>query len=143
MKVCKIPDCKRIAGVNAKGNVAPPLRTCFPHETAIGLTSTRHRVHGCADASMAARTLLRICTTSVSGQSWQIWRRIHAVLGFWEEGSVSAASTHALHINHCAVLQTQLWPTETAAGFMLTKQGSPLEAQLHGDKYTPIALGAH
>ena len=53
-------------------------------------------MHGCADASMAARTLLRICTTSVSGQSWQIWRRIHAVLGFWDRGSVSAAHKHVV-----------------------------------------------
>ena len=45
-------------------------------------TSTRHRVHGCADACMAARTLLRMRKLSFSGQSCMIWRRIQALPGF-------------------------------------------------------------
>ena len=59
-------------------------------------TSTRHRVHCSGHGSIAARTLLRICTVSSSGQSWQIWRRIHAVLVLWACGSVSAYGASSL-----------------------------------------------
>ena len=54
------------------------------------LTSTKQRVPGCTHASMAARTLLRIARVSLSGQSWQICRRIQAAPGLPGRGSVSA-----------------------------------------------------
>ena len=56
----------------------------------LALTSTRQRVPGCVDASMAARTLRRISTVALSGQSWQTWRRIQATPALSERGRVSA-----------------------------------------------------
>ena len=56
-------------------------------------TSTRQSVHGGLAAPMAARTLLRICSTCRSGQSWQICRSIHALPACLMHGSVSGSST--------------------------------------------------
>lgn len=55
-------------------------------------TSTRQRAQGGFASSMAPRMLLRMRRVSLSGQSWQIWRRIQAVPGVSTLGNVSAAA---------------------------------------------------